>query len=706
MSEILVAPRAQGRRGVCDDGAMSRSRAALCAVFLVAACNAPSKLTVYAGADSMDAVASFVAMTPGDLVVVKASVDPAGELAHADGPSVALTIDRDCGDCFTLEAVAPERYRVHGGNLLGVQYGLAQLLEEASYRFYHPRQSLAPQTIVLPQSSFRFGSFAPAMALRGLHLHTLHPIEAHFDFWQPSPEHLDGAKRVIDWLVKNRGNYLQWPALDDITKDPTTFAAWHDHTRAILDYAHSRGVKVGIGMQLFDSGSLQNSYVLLKTAQLSGDTHAQATASWQGLLGDLPFDRVNLSFGEFFGADPSVFVTQLDVAFDTLQALRPGMEMAATIHVGNAPSQHVQYMGQNLLYYFLVQFANPKIVPWVHTVMYYDLFEDTGGAYQHNDFSPHRQFLLDHLQSGQRVAYFPESAYWVAFDDSVPTYLPIYLYTRWLDVADIDRQSPRPLNEHVLFSSGWEWGYWQNDYVTLRMNYSPPDRWQAPLEEAFAPYGAKGQALAVAINSLASLQHDALIGQRLAPYLAGNDFLLDTGAMNGIISQPTRPSFAQVAALPPDQRAAFVANTLGPLDQLADATASIAGQLDAIGLSRDDPWYGEIRDGVEVDLARARFIAALYHAVVAQAGGAATDAPLAAAEAALADAQATVKRRHAHLHDPSPGRLLADEDNATIYKYGYLNEADTLCYWQRERAQARQQVLGSGDMPPGCVLGF
>ena len=36
------------------------------------------------------------------------------------------------------------------------------------------------------------------------------------------------------------------------------------------------------------------------------------------------------------------------------------------------------------------------------------------------------------------------------------------------------------LDEQVLFSSGWEWGYWQNDYVTLRQGYTRAARWQLP----------------------------------------------------------------------------------------------------------------------------------------------------------------------------------------------------------------------------------
>ena len=88
------------------------------------------------------------------------------------------------------------------------------------------------------------------------------------------------------------------------------------------------------------------------------------------------------------------------------------------------------------------------------------------------------------------------------------------------------------------------------------------------------------------------------------------------------------------------------------------------------------------------------------------ADGGPSDALLAGADAALADARRIVARRHAHLHDPTPSRILVEDTNATVYHYGYLNEADTLCYWERERGLFDQQILGSSTVPPGCVLGF
>jgi len=100
-------------------------------------------------------------------------------------------------------------------------------------------------------------------------------------------------------------------------------------------------------------------------------------------------------------------------------------------------------------------------------------------------------------------------------------------------------------------------------------------------------------------------------------------------------------------------------------------------------------------------MARARFVAALYRAVLSAAEGGSADTHLEVAEAALTEGRAVVQRRHTSLHDPVPERLLAPHLNATLYHYGYLYEADTLCYWERERTEVRNLLLGEqNDVPP------
>lgn len=614
------------------------------------------------------------------------------------------SVGASCGECWVL-AREGDRLVVSAGGTLGVQYGLGEALELIGVRFFHPWKTHAPETWALPASVPRNGEErAPEMARRGLHLHTLHPIEALYDFWVPGAENLDGALRTIDFVVHNRGNYLQWCALDDIVADDALHAAWRTHTRSIIDRAHSQGVKVGVALQLFGKSNLQQAYDLLEGDET--DPKAAMRARWRRLLEGLPFDTVNLSFGEFFAADAQAFVDRVNDAYLTLQEVAPGTEMTATVHVGNFPELRVTYQGREQLYYFLVRYADPRIVPWVHSVMYFNLFDDAGLAYLHERFDEHREFLFERLLAKQPVGYFPESAYWVAFDNPVPVYLPLYVRSRFVDLQRI-RQEARQrgaaaLQDHVLFSSGWEWGYWQTDVATLRMGFTLPETWSAPLVEQFAAYGEVGAQVSTALTAFGDAQHRALIEQRLAAYLAGRDQIIDAGEGLGLVSQPDRVELHELDKLSAEARAAFATNVVTKLEAFAAESTTIADGL--ASLPADEPFLGEVRDGVAITAARARFVAALQRAVLAHLNGDDGAGHLARAETEYELAKTVVAHRRGAMHDPDVLPLLRPTQNPTFYDYGYLREADTLCFWQRERAQARNLVLQAGLVVPGCVL--
>lgn len=628
----------------------------------------------------------------------RVEVRPDADSARVGRDAVHVVLLDDpalCAECYTIEA--DRGWTVRAGGALGLQYGLADALERTGYRFLHPFATLRPEVLVAPGRVER-QDFAPEQVRRGLHLHTLHPIEALPAVWEPGETNVTRAKAIFDWVVRNRGNHVQWVALDDIQRDPAVAEAWRGHTATLLDAAHARGLTAGVGVQLFGMSNLQSAWDLLDEV---GSTEEQAAVMDQRLAtlaGDLPWDHVSLSFGEFFGEDPATFLASTEVARQRIQAALPGSTLSATIHVGNYDDLRVTWKGEELLYYFLVQYADPSVVPWIHTVMYYNLFEDTGGAYLHEEFDEHRAFLLDRLAAGDPVGYHPESAYWVAFDNPVPTYLPVYTRSRWLDLAEIRAAGP-PVEDHVLFSTGWEWGYWQADAATLRMGYAFPASWEEPVRFFYAPWGEDGETLAQAVVDLGELQHEALIQGRLAPWLAGRDAVIDLGDDAGILSQPDRPSVEEILAFDADQRAAFQAGVVDPLAALADATDALSAGL--VGLRDGDPWFDEVRDGLAVDAARARFAAELWGALLA----ADPTEPLARADAALAAGEAAVRARHGALWHPE-GELFLSEawSTPTIYDYGYLREADDLCFWYRERAQVRNVLLGEDQTVPACIF--
>lgn len=680
---------------------------ALCAL---TSCSPPrQRLELLVRAEDRALIEDFVGLLPALPVEVRSSTDPAGELGSTDGALQAALITEKlgaepCAGCYRVDRTE-SGFMVRGSDALGLQYGLAQLLEAAGVRFFHPFRTYAPEGLLEREmDDSGFGRLMkPDKSLRGLHLHTLHPIEAYYALWEPGEENLKRARMLIDWIVKNRGNYIQWVALDDILEPGADIAAWRAHTSAILQYARRRGLKTGIGIQLFGFSSLQHGYDLIDDKVAPAD--GQIRTRLRVLLEGLRFDNISLSFGEFVGTDPKSFIDTVNLSYRILQEVAPGTEMSATVHVGDSPKQKVDYMGERIIYYFLVKYADPAIVPWIHTVMYYDLFEDAGGAYHHEDFGAHRELLLSRLREGKRAGYHPETAYWIAFDNSVPTYLPLYIRSRWFDLAEVRRAQPAmELPEHVLFSTGWEWGYWQNDYTALRMSYSLPAAWDQLVTEMFAPFGEPGRVVAAQVARLGELQNDALIKKRLAPYLAGRDLYLDAGREIDILSQPDRPPLSEIATADPAGQARFADTVLAPLERFAKELDGVRAELDRLG---ELPLFlAEVQDGAAVTALRARFIHAIYRAALESARGGATAPWLQTADEALAAARAIVDRRKSHLllDGPAGERLSADDTNATIYQFGYLKQGHILCFWERERIQLRKQIMNAQEPVPSCIL--
>ncbi|MCX5744502.1 MAG: hypothetical protein NT062_18580 [Proteobacteria bacterium] len=649
-----------------------------------------------------------------------------GELARlTPGATLALGIDPDADFQLTLvddAAIPVEGFRIdqststawaiHAHDVLGAQYGTSAALENLGIRFRHPYDPEVPAHLAFaPTTPLAFVQ-APEVRVRGLQLHTLHPIESYFAFWEPSPGSKNDAHRVIDWVIKNRGNFLQWVALDDIMQDDR-HAGWATYTRELIDYAHARGIRVGLNIQLFGQSNLQLAFDLSDAKPADDIPIADEIAARLPLVvRDTPFDVYALSFGEFFNADPQKFIDAVDEVQRQLAVLAPAAEMHAVVHVG--AEQRVTFMGEDLLYYFLVKFASPAIVPDIHTVMFYDLFEDAGLAYHHEDFAEHRAYLEERMCAKRRAAYFPETAYWVAFDNSVPQWDPLYLRSRLYDLQQLKARPCWPLDEQLLFSSGWEWGYWMNDAFALRASYTVPGELE-PLLATLAPTGTSAF-----IAEVAELQHTGLLVHRLAAYLAGRDVAIDSGDVANIVSQPDRVTFADLVASNPSPAdlASFTSTIVDPLVAYADAFAAITPPTATDPAT--DRWTRELADGFAVDRLRAAFVVATYRAVVAHLGGdaATASARYDEAQARLTEAHAIVQRRHAELHDAAPAASGAAPDlrrrlldptgdkisNRTFYQYGYLNNADTLCFWQRELDQVGGILGNTTTAPLGCLI--
>jgi len=580
------------------------------------------------------------------------------------------------GDAITLLAYGTSDYHA--------AVGAYALLEVLGARFFHPLEDLIPALGEARIPTQLEVIREPAFVTRSVQLHTLHPIEYFDPVTVPGEENLALAKRFIDWLVKTGHNDTQWWALDEQAP------GFEEHTTAIIDYAHMRGVTVGVLVQLSQQSNLQRAFGLVS----EDATTEQGIAEVQSRLDELmtvPWDHVELALGEFLAADPVQLLSWLDTATEHLESRDPPVEAGTINHVGG--ELYVDHEGESVFFYHLPQFADPRLVNTVHTVFFFDLYRDWGG-YGHDNFFDQRDYLFEHL--GERVMrYSPESAYWATADIDVPLFLPTYLTGRWLDVNGIVNEPKElglpPVDGHIMFSSGHEWGYWMTDYLTAKMLWSPDEPLASFVAHVASAFGSCAGEIETSLGALIEVQDRYLFDQRLVGYLSGEDLADDFGADAGFSTTPLRRPYQEVATLPAGEREAFEREVVDALDAFADEVEPIAAALAAACLRPDERsanFCSELVDGAEIVMLRARHSALLYRAVLT--GASDKDAArklLGRARAVRDQAEQVIARREKGYRFPLD-KLVEPFENTTSYDYGYLRQAHLLCYWDRQAIQA------------------
>ena len=565
--------------------------------------------------------------------------------------------------------------------------GAYALLETLGIRFFHPKQEIVPQRTspVLPLSLDV--KRAPFVAQRGLQFHTLHPIEYLAVFNEPSDANLADAKKVIDWLVKTGQNYVQWALLSTVSY--STFAPY---AQSIIAYAHSRGVNVGCVVQLWAGAAVQNNYDLVTDAT-SWQTEMDSQLSQ---LMTVPWDVVEIGLGEFKTTDPSDVVTWLSHATSQLATTNPSVQVNAQNHVGDYPQMWVPYDGQTVFYYQLPQFSDSRLGQTVHTLYYFDLYRDWG-MYAHPDFHLQHDYLLQELAppASRRVNYFPESAYWVTADDSVPAFLPEYIVARSIDIqglaGDIAAKGLPPMNGHVMFTSGHEWNYWMTDYMTAKMLWDPTVTVDELFSDYAVSYGECASDVARILSEFTALQTKYLFDERLAPYVMGEDKTVDLGYLAQIYTIPRRVQFEDVVAMSAADRAAFTTSVVAEIEAMAAQVQPLEDAM-AVRCPTTDaplaPFCNELWDGIAIVRLRLQHTAQLYRSILAYAAG-----DMTTAQADYANAQTTTTAAAAVVTKREAGyrfdlaRLTTDYANPTIYPFGYLREAHTQCYFHRREDQ-------------------
>lgn len=627
----------------------------------------------------------------GDAIWISSSDDAKARARHAS--STYSLARNDDGGRKLLVAYAPAM-----SDLVSATYAL---LEELGARFFHPMQELIPE-LGAPFFPRALDAHRTAFSkVRGMQPHVLHPLEYMPSLHQPGDDHLAEAKKLIDWIVKTGQNHIQWPLMASVD-----WPQLAEHSRKIVEYAHSRGVTVGSAVQMHYKAALQRNYVLVHDETKFKEQIEEGLSR----LMEVPWDEVELAMGEFLTTDPEGLLVWLNTAVEHLGKIAPNTHVAVQNHCGNYPQLFVNFRGQpNTYFYHIPRFADQRLGQTVHSLFWYDLYRE-GGMYQHPNFKFQRDFIFEELAKAppngdekqrRRIRYFPESAYWIATDVDVPAFLPEFVEGRWTDIhrlnEDVKAKGVPSLDGHVLFSSGHEWGFWLNDYLTAKILWEP----EAPLERFYAHYtsafGSCSANISDDFTKLVALQRTFLFEKKLIAYVSGEDNAVDLGQLvAGITIRELRKKFDELVTGSEADRAAFESTVLADLETyvrevrpLEDAIAARARGSDATLA----PWSTELRDGVRIVRVRIEHSILLYKAILAYARQ-----NTAEAEKLLAQARAKTELAKEVVTDREKGyrfdvgRLTDAYENPTNYAFGYLRQPHTQCLWRRQDEQARRII--------------
>lgn len=477
---------------------------------------------------------------------------------------------------------------------VGVMYAAYTFIEKLGVRFFHPEQEYVPQHADLQVGELDIVQ-SPAFKSRGIQQHTLHPIEyTNVLMAQPSDENLQHAYRYVEWLAKNRQNYLFWWWVDlyDVSGRRT-------YVNKIVQYAHDRGVKVGmvVGMPFRQ----QHSYNLLKCDACLSDTEKWTECLHQGIdeIASLGIDAICIFFGENEGRSfkqpegCTEVVSPVKGTVERIEAVRtyvksryPNIFVTLWVHP-TAPTAGDETCPR---YFFLPKLCSPDLGAAVHTTMFYDLV-NPAPTYGNKDFSALREFALE--QSKVRpVWYWPETAYWCGFDIDMPLYFPLYIKSRWVDADLLANKA----EGHITFSSGLEWMYWLNDYSVARFGWNPKVYTQDVVLDDFASIFVPevGRVVKASLNDLISsndlylLNHSKKQGYNLMEILSA------TASSRGIGNIEGKP-----AAEINEFRATYLPDLKALAESYGRAYARLKAVQNEVG-SQEKPWFDELLDTLQI----------------------------------------------------------------------------------------------------------
>jgi hypothetical protein len=656
----------------------------------------------------------------GTTIVVLAGVRPSGATALQFPVAAAQADSRTDQGYIVAEETRGGRLvlRVESPTMLGVAYGLYEVAGRLGATWLHPEESFVPvdPLATLPTDFTTPVSSIPAMDFRGYHQHTQHPIPFSDFLLRPREEWRPYVSHYFRWQLRNRQNGFQWHMLSTVDL-PT----WRDHARWVTDEAHRHGVRVGMVVAFADKQ--QNGFRLILDLGEGLEKEArilhQRQQVRQGLdtlwAMDLGLDYLHM----MFATSEMTTISDAEVLawFDELATWAKDRPDAPRLFAhAHIPGNLLADDGKTLFYHLPLR-ADPAIGLMVHTTMFYDL-EHPVTVYGNKDFH-HAQIPFVQGRGQRDLVYFPETAWWLGFDNNLPLFLPITGWARGYDLGTVlpGLMQGTPLSGHVTFTTGIEWTFWMYDHFLARATWDTGYGWERYVSDISPLFGPGGTAATAAIRAVTQRQVADFFGDnpRIFYYLAGESANDELGAPSGLVGRPVKVPFWDVFHYAAADFDAWKTRDFDMLTSMKDAYAAIAADLVAAdsgtpaGDGTGDRFF-ELRSVVELLAWRAEHATLLYEAVVDARTGAFETAYVKLA--AAREITQRVKDRVAQVETRVyryPLELCAEPkpESPTAYPIGDLHETRTAHFWARRDDQLQSLLdVASGKVAEGFDAGF
>lgn len=568
--------------------------------------------------------------------------------------------------------ISHSEVQIHAGDSKALSDGIYEYLQQfIGIKFYHPRESLFPENLDAYPKQFHLIA-EPAFEHRGFHLHTMHPLELTEDFLNETrPNALENIKEYINWLARNGQNYFEFNVLESINT-----AGWMPHAQQISSYAHARGIRCGLDLSL--NMLQQKAYQLYESAPFEFESAKKQLIRNSDYMLQAGFDvwNVELSATEFSSGNQNKKTELLTILTQKLKENH--VKLMSRNHVVK-PDQMVNAGGGKEASEILTNEQGLM----VHTVMFYSMLDQKAPVYRNENLLHMRDILLTEKDK-RETWYFPESAYWVTFDNSVPMLLLPYFKARLDDINFCDSLK---IKGHLTFSSGWEWGYGLIDYSIARWswNFKKNNQLEAktPLQYVL-PLIQNAELKTFVAQEL--IQQESWIKEKELIKVMVAQTVTDElpGTLN--IEFHPRPEFSYpyIRNKANKNELIFIESKyIQPLKQFGERTLFTAKPLNQV--------ESEIIDGLNISILRAKHKHYTLKYLVEKRRKKATKEELKSllqeAENIRSAALKIVKNREVNYRYPLQD-IAHKNKNSTCYNFGYLYTVHQLHFWEREEKQA------------------